>query len=91
MDHRLFAADAGHDVVAEVGARRAKISNHAFKISDLDCESIPPARNLVGSIRHVLTTSGGRIRRAQNQTEISAREHREHRRRVHVLVESEMP
>ena len=80
----LFAADADHDVVSESSAGLSQSLHHAREIINLDGKPVPPAWLLLPTIGHRLPSPGRRIRGAENEAQIAARQHREGGRRVHM-------
>src|SRR5262249_55503834 len=60
------------------------------EIADFDREPIPPARLLRSAVRHGLSAAGGWIGRAEDETQLAARQHRERRSGVHLKLESQV-
>src|SRR6478672_6827712 len=90
LDEDLHATHAGDDLVAKSGAVLAQSCHRGLEVLDLELEAIPSSGLRYGPVRHRLAASGLPARRAQDQPQISVREHREAGRRVHVLVEAEL-
>src|SRR5207237_8624609 len=90
IDDDLFSANAGYELISKVCAGCTKAGYGRLETGDFNRESIPPARNLPSSIRHRLSAACRRIRRAEHETQVASRQHRECWRRMHVFVESVM-
>ena len=56
--------------------------HHDLQLVDLDGKPVPASGYLLPTIRHRLSTSRSRIRRAEDKSEIAAGEHCEDRRWV---------
>src|SRR5450755_4999198 len=90
VEEDLFAADAGHDVVAEVGAGVSKRPHRRCEIRDFEHESVPASGLGVGSVWHRLAAAATGAWCAENEAEVVAFEHRECRGGVHLFGETEM-
>jgi hypothetical protein len=90
LEQDLFPTRAYHNVVPESRARFAEPCDHGLQIIDLDSKPIPAPWHLLPAIRHWLSATRSRIRRAEYKPEIAAGEHCEGRSRVHHFVESQL-
>src|SRR5581483_9108638 len=89
LDEELLAADAGHDVFAEVGPAGPEPLDEAFEVDDLEAESVPAAGRRECPVRHGPAPAGPAAGGAEHEPEIAAGEHGEGRRGVHDLLEVE--
>src|SRR4051794_19807056 len=90
LDQDLIPSDSNHELAAERHAGLLEALDLGGEILHDDLEAVPSARFRRTAIGQRLTPAALPTGRAQKEGEVSAREHRERRRRVHVHLESEL-
>src|SRR5436190_14279258 len=84
LEQDLIAADAVQDLAAEGGPGRLEPLDLAGEVRDLELEAVPTTGLGPAAIGQGLPSPALPARRAQQQAQRAAREHRELRRGVHV-------
>src|SRR5262245_10691329 len=90
LDQDLLTAHTGDDVIAESHTSLAQSRDELREIVHLDRKAVPTARLWHSAVGHRSSAAALRIRHAEDQAQIAARQHRKRRRGMHVEMKAEM-